>query len=428
MHNKLPEETNPAAAPPGPDRPHEATPVLRRESEARTTSSQGQPAGAQPPRQVHELQLHRNELELQNRTLRETQQELESAVHRYVDLYDSLPIGYVTLARDGRIVEANRTAADMMRIPREQLPGSLLGQFLSATDAARLPAYLEACIGGREARLFDATFEPRDATPIQVQISGRRADAGQASEVLIRAALTDVSELKQAQRVLEEVVAEQENFAYSISHDLRAPLLTIRGFATMLAEDLDSLGTDQGREILGRINRAGARMDQLLLTLLEYTRVSRAQVPFGPLSVSDVMNDVLVQHRGLVTESRARVEVAESLPAAVGSTALLGQALGNLLTNALKYTAKDQAPVVRISARVTERTVIITVADEGIGIAPANHERIFRIFERLHGVSAYPGTGIGLALVRRAAERMRGRVWVESEEGKGAKFHLELPR
>ena len=236
------------------------------------------------------------------------------------------------------------------------------------------------------------------------------------------------AQLKHAQRSLQEIVAEQENFAYSISHDLRAPLLTMRGFASMLLDDPGSFSPEQSREILGRINRAGARMDDLLLSLLEYTRVSRSDVPLGPLSLSEVVSDVLVQHRDLISESRAQLDVEEPLPAALGSTALLGQALGNLLTNAIKYTAKNQTPVVRIRARVTERTVIVTVADEGIGIAPENHERIFRIFERLHGVSAYPGAGIGLALVRRAADRMQGRVWVESEAGRGAQFHLELPR
>ncbi|HUR59806.1 MAG TPA: ATP-binding protein [Opitutaceae bacterium] len=379
-------------------------------------------------RLVGELQAQRGELEMQIRTLRETQAQLEGAVHRYVDLYDSLPIGYVTLTREGRIVEANRAAGEWLGVPREGLAGALLGDFLLAADAPRLPAYLETCAASRESQLFEATLAATGSKPIEVQISGRRADATHSNEVLIGAALTNVSELKEAQRGLEEIVAEQENFAYSISHDLRAPLLTMRGFASMLLEDGVSFTSEQSREILGRINRAGARMDDLLLSLLNYTRVSRSDVPLGPMSLSEVVRDVLVQHRGSIAESRAQVDVEEPLPAAMGSTGLLGQVLGNLLTNALKYSAKDRTPVVRISARLTERTVILTVADNGIGIAPANHERIFRIFERLHGVSAYPGTGIGLALVRRAAERMNGRVWVESEEGRGAEFHLELPR
>jgi PAS domain S-box-containing protein len=379
-------------------------------------------------RLVHELQVHRCELEMQNRALRETQAELENAVHRYTDLYDSLPIGYLTLTRDGRIVEANLTAGDMLGVPRERLAGAFFRKFLGEMDASRLADCLAACAGSAEAQLFEALVTPRGGSPRPVQISGRRADTREAGELLIRIALTGITELKEAQKVLEEIVAEQENFARSISHDLRAPLLTMRGFATILLEDGASFNTAQTREVLERINRAGARMDELLLSLLEYTRISRAQVPFGPLSISDVVNDVLVQHRGLLTQTRAHLEVVEPLPAAVGSTVLLGQIMSNLLTNALKYTPKDKPPVVRISAQVTESTVVITVADEGIGIAPQHHERIFRIFERLHGVSAYPGTGIGLALVRRAADRMHGRVWVESEEGKGAKFHVELPR
>ena len=377
---------------------------------------------------AHESEVLRCELEIRTRQLREKQQELDNFPLCYAELYDSLPIGYVTLSAEGKITEANLAAGDLLGLQRKKLPGLYLRQFIAGADAEKFAAYLAETIGSGERVVFDTTLEPRETTALPVQLSSRRAQAGLVGESVIRVAITDVSRVKEALHVLQEVVAEQESFAYSISHDLRAPLLTISSFSTLLAEESGDFNREQTHEVIGRIRRAALRMDELLLNLLEYTRVSRSNVPLEPLSVTEVVNDVLLQYQGAVNERNARISVQEPLPAAVGSRALLSQVLGNLLTNALKYTPKDRPPVIRITGRQKERTVVITVADEGIGIAAQHHERVFRIFERLHGVSAYPGTGIGLALVRRAADRMHGRVWVESEEAGGSRFHLELPR
>lgn len=376
----------------------------------------------------HELQVHRCQLEIQSRTLLQTRQELENAVHHYAELYDSLPIGYLTLSDEGKILEANQASSELLGVERGELRGLNLRQFLTAADADIIAGQLASALAKDERQVVDVMLEPRGGAPVAVQISCRRARPDPRADPVIRVALTDVSKEKNALHVLQQVVAEQESFAYSISHDLRAPLLTISSFATMLAEEPGEFNREQTHEVIGRIRRASLRMDELLLNLLEYTRVSRSNVPLEPLSVTEVVNDVLLQYQGAVNERNARISVQEPLPAAVGSRALLSQVLGNLLTNALKYTPKDRPPVIRITGRQKERTVVITVADEGIGIATQHHERVFRIFERLHGVSAYPGTGIGLALVRRAADRMHGRIWVESEEGRGSRFHLELPR
>ena len=384
-------------------------------------------AGEALQRLVGELQRQREELELQNRAMRDTQHALQEAVHRYADLYDSLPIGYVTLTATGRILEANQAAGDLLGVPRERLPGILLRTHVEAGDAAALPPFLDASLQTGERQTISIALARADGRPLPVQIACRPAK-GAGDEPLIRAALVDLSELRETQSALEGVIAEQENFAYSISHDLRSPLLTIKGFVAMLADDRESLDAGQMTEVIGRLNRAAGRMDALLTSLLDYTRVSRRSIPIESVSLAEVVSDVLLQHQSSIEERQAQIDVQPPFPAVMASRGLLSQALANLLTNALKFTRPGERPVVRIRAAGGEQTVVLTVADEGIGVAPQHHERIFRIFERLHGTSAYPGTGIGLALVRRAAERMRGRVWVESEEGKGARFHLELPR
>lgn len=390
------------------------------------TAPVGPDVGDRLQRLVHELQVQRCELEMQNRALREAQAELEHSVHRYADLYDSLPLGYLTLTPQGRIVEANRTAAEMLGMSREQLSGMYLRHFFSPADGVTLTAHLLKSAEHPDRQVAEVTLERRRTTPLPVQLSSHRTQLEEG--VFVRMALTDVSELKEAQRVLRDMVAEQESFAYSISHDLRAPLLTISTFSKVLAEDVGELSSAESIDIVHRIRRAACRMDDLLQNMLEYSRVSRAQTRLEEVPLAEIVKDVLVQHQGVIKERQARIEVQEPLPSAGGARPLLSQVLSNLLTNALKYTPPDRQPVVRIGARETERTVVLRVEDEGIGIAPEHQERIFRMFERLHGVSEYPGTGIGLALVRRAAERMRGRVWVESQEGKGSCFYLELPK
>lgn len=374
---------------------------------------------------LHELQVHQCELEIQNRTLRQAQDELEQSLQRYADLYDSLPIGYVTLAPKGRIIEANLTAAEMLGVARDQIIGSYLRQYIAAERASALAAHLDATLLLEGKQTIDTAFERSGKPPILVQISSRRHGS---DSPVIRAALTDVTALKEAQRALEDIVAEQESFAYSISHDLRSPLLTISSFSKVLAEDGTALSAEERMDIVQRIGRAAGRMDELLQNLLEYSRVSRAQAKVEPLNIREIVTDVMVQLQGLISDSGAEIDVQASLPVALGSRTLFAQCVGNLLTNALKYSQKGRKPVIRITARETPRTVIFCVADEGIGIAPHHQERIFRIFERLHGLAEYPGTGIGLAIVRRAVERMRGRVWVESEEGKGSRFLMEVPK
>ncbi len=375
---------------------------------------------------VHDLQTHQCELEMQNAALRETQQKLEHAFHRYSDLYDSLPIGYLTLTLDGRILEANLAAVELLGWPRDRVEGAVLRQFLPAEEATALALHLEESARTPGRQKLEATVLSRGTAPLRVQLA---TDASAVEGVpVLRMAITDISELKLAQGALQHIVEEQETFAYSISHDLRAPLLTISSFANVLLEDGAERSPQEQVDILGRIRRAALRMDVLLQDLLDYSRVSRARVVPQTIEVGAVVAEVLAQHQAAITERKAQITAPTGNFHVIGARALLIQVLGNLLSNALKYSPRDRPPVVRIEAEERERTLVISVADQGIGIAPKYQERIFRIFERLHGQAEYPGTGVGLAVVRRAAERMMGRVWVESEEGKGSRFFVELPR
>jgi signal transduction histidine kinase len=180
--------------------------------------------------------------------------------------------------------------------------------------------------------------------------------------------------------------------------------------------------------MLHRIENAAMRMEETLKHLLEYSMLAREELVMQALDLNEVLSDVLVEHRGMIQQVRADVIVSPALPPVRGSRVILGQVLANLLTNALKYTQPGVAPRVEIGATESANGVVIHVRDHGIGIEEKFHARIFEIFERLHGYTKYPGSGVGLAIARRAVERMNGRIWLESAPGVGSTFYIELVR
>lgn len=237
---------------------------------------------------------------------------------------------------------------------------------------------------------------------------------------------------------LEEINAELNSFSFSVSHDLRAPLRAVQGFADALLEDyaqvLDPLAYDYAQRIVD----AAQRMDILIQDLLVYSRLSRTDLRLQPVDLSMVMTDVLTQLEMTIIEQQAEIRLAEPFPRVIGHHSTLVQVITNLMTNAMKFVAPGVQPYVRVRAEIRSNSsaaesekqqwVRFWVEDNGIGIAPEQHERVFQIFERLHGIEAYPGTGIGLAIVRKGAVRMGGQAGLESSPGQGSKFWIELPQ
>jgi signal transduction histidine kinase len=245
---------------------------------------------------------------------------------------------------------------------------------------------------------------------------------------------------------LQEANTELEAFTYSVSHDLRAPLRAMQGFAQALLEDypdrLDALGQDYAQRIVS----AASRMDTLINELLAYSRLSRTELRLQPLSLTTAVEEALAQAEAEIQEKHALVRVEEPLLDVIGHRITLVQVVANLLANAIKFVAPGIQPQVRIWTEEVSRAggerdnyelqimnyelpkVRLWIGDNGIGIAPEHQQRIFRVFERLHGVDSYPGTGIGLAIARKGVERMGGRVGVESQPGQGSRFWIELPK
>jgi signal transduction histidine kinase len=235
-----------------------------------------------------------------------------------------------------------------------------------------------------------------------------------------------VQDLEDALERLEDATREIEAFTFSISHDLRAPLRGIQGFAdALVAEEQESV-SDEGLVLAERIRAAANRMERLIDDLLAYSHISRSDKAAAPVDLGLAIREAIEALAAEIAERDAEIEVADDLPMVIGAPTLLRQVVQNLIGNAIKFTAPDVRPKVKVHAESKGDSVRLWVEDNGIGIDVADQERIFGIFQRLHGVESYPGTGIGLAIARKAVRRMNGNIGVRSAPGAGSSFRVDL--
>jgi signal transduction histidine kinase len=275
----------------------------------------------------------------------------------------------------------------------------------------------------------DAAGRPVRGLGVVLDISTLRQTEGELREL---AAMLE-RRVEERTRALSESVAELEAFAYTVSHDLRAPLRGMEGFAQALIEDYaDSLGP-RGQRYAERIAAAAQRMDGLIGDLLEYSRLSRSEVTVRPVDPAGVVGGALADVGEAIERTGAAVEVVTPMPEVLGSPPVLRQVLANLIGNAVKFVPNGEAPRVKVwaerSSPAQSDQVRLWVEDNGIGVEPEHRDRVFRVFERLHSDSVYPGTGIGLAIVRRGAERMGGSAGLEDRPDgeRGSRFWVDLP-
>ncbi len=222
---------------------------------------------------------------------------------------------------------------------------------------------------------------------------------------------------------LQEKIAEMETFSYSIAHDMRAPLRSLSGFSELLLTEHADRLDEEGREFLRRIAASASRMDQLIQDILGYSRVMQGEAPRERVELAPLLRD-MIESYPLFHRARADIRIEGELPAVLGSEALFTQVFSNLLGNAVKFVAPGVKPLVRVHAERDGDRVRVHIRDNGIGIAPSQHAKVFAIFQQVRRDSG--GTGIGLSIVKKAVERMGGRVSLRSELGAGSTFTLEL--
>ncbi len=233
--------------------------------------------------------------------------------------------------------------------------------------------------------------------------------------------------LQQRTAALEEANKELEWFSYSVSHDLRAPLRAIDGFSRMLREEYDSQLGEEGRRYGETISRSAEHMGQLIGDILDFSRMSRHEIAMTPVDMTALALEVYVEVRGTAPAERAIVLHIGDLPPARGERAMLHQVWVNLISNAVKYTRPRPEAAIEAGGSTANGENTYWVKDNGVGFDMACADKLFGVFQRLHGDGEFEGTGIGLAIVKRIVTRHGGRVWAESKPGEGAIFYFALP-
>jgi PAS domain S-box-containing protein len=291
---------------------------------------------------------------------------------------------------------------------------------------------------------FEIAVEPRKLGKRVLLLNARKLYEKADSPTHILIALEDITARKRAEEqlhtinnelekrvsvrtaALEKSVQNMESFCYSIAHDLRAPLRSMRGFSELLSDLSGAEMSEEAKDYLERIKKSAERMDQLILGLLNYGRLNTVDLPLANVDLEKVFQEALAHCQHEIEEKHARIEKVSELPVVRGHDLTLKVSLTNLLSNAIKFVPPNVRPRIKIRCETKDACIRVWIEDNGIGIAPEHHQKIFGVFQRLHDAKSYPGTGIGLALVSRGIERIGGYTGVESMPGKGSRFWLEL--
>lgn len=375
---------------------------------------------------------------------------LEQSEQRLRNLIDGLgPYMFVGLMTpQGKLIEANRPALAAASLTPEDVLGKPFEETywwsysqdvqqqlrLAITRAAHGEASrydVQVRVAENRFIIIDFSLQPvwdqSGEVMFLVPSANVITERKQAEEALLK--LTHELEQRVADRTaaLADTNAELESFSYTVSHDLRAPLRAIQGLAQALQEDYaDALDT-LGRDYTQRLIAAAERMDKLIQDLLAYSRLTRADLKPETVDMGDVIEHACEQLATDIAQCHAIIKVQAPLPIVTAHPATLVQIMTNLIANAIKFVTPGVRPEINIRSERRDHGLRLWVEDNGIGIEAEHQERIFRVFERLHGIENYPGTGIGLAIIRKGAERMGGTAGVESALGQGSRFWIELP-
>jgi PAS domain S-box-containing protein len=349
--------------------------------------------------------------------------------------------GFWLVDMEGRLQEVNDAYAAMSGYTVPELLAMRVADLEAVERVADTAAHIERVTAEGQGR-FESQHRRKDGSLFDVEVSVQYQPSGGGPLV---AFLDDITERKAAeaevlrlnaeleQRVINRTAAleaanrELRSFSYSVSHDLRAPLRAVAGFAEILNQRYRDRLDETGAHYLDNVLTSSVRMGVLIDELLAYSRLGRGSIRVVPVALAPIVDHLRTVFGARTDEAGATLVVAGPLATPRGDPLLLEQILLNLVDNALTYRRPDVPPQIILSSVLRGRTVTLAVADNGIGIAPEYQERIFEVFTRLHSEGAYPGTGVGLATVRKAARLMGSDVTVASKEGEGSTFSLVLP-
>jgi PAS domain S-box-containing protein len=365
---------------------------------------------------------------------RELEGRIADRTRELVDLYDNAPCGYHSLDENGFIVRMNDTELRWLGYVRDEILGrmpfsDLLTESSRKTFSANYPVFMER--GWLKDLELEVLRKDGSILPVLVNATAQRDGSG--NFIRSRSSIVDNTDLKKAEETAKKALLameasnlELEAFSYSVSHDLRAPLRILDGFAERLRKEYELALDEEGKRLLSAISRNAKRMGELINDILAFSRIGRQEVAMTRLDMRAMAESA---YRELMTgreEAGIEFRVSE-LPEAWGDLPLVRQVWINLIDNAIKFTARKQRRVIEISACAAEAGIEYCIRDNGAGFDMAYSDKLFGVFQRLHSVREFEGTGIGLSIVRRIVGRMEGKVWGEGRVDEGAAFHFILP-
>ncbi len=358
---------------------------------------------------------------------------LSESERRFRATFEQAAVGIAHVAPDGRWLRANRRLCEIVGYSRDDLRGMTFQDITHPDDLDADFALVRQVLAGEiESYTMEKRYLRRDKSQIWTNLTVAlvRDDGGNPDYFI--SVVEDISKRKLAEQRLTDTVdalirsnSELERFAYVASHDLQEPIRTVVAFSQMLGREIGETGSPAIRECLDYIISGAKRMHDLICDLLAYSRTTGRDMPMLQVDCNVVLEAALLNLRAMIEESGADI-VVDPLPTVEGNSTQIMELFQNLIANGIKFARRDAPPRIRVSATHGERGWVFSVADNGIGISSDYHDQIFILFRRLHPSNIYPGTGLGLALCKRIVERRGGRIWVESEPGKGSTFFFTL--
>ena len=342
-------------------------------------------------------------------------------------ILDTSPDGVVVVGRNRRIAYANPAMEQLLGHPPAEVVGKPVDLYMHRCECLdRIAAALHP---EHPVRGQDLELRRRDGTVICVSVSASLLRLRDGTDVGAVAYLRDVTERRQTEEDLARSNAQLEHYVDAVSHDLRSPLVSLLGFSRLLREDYGARIDEKGRHFLDRIEQAGRTMESLIHDLLELSRIGRTEASKPLIDSRSVLAHLYAELKPRLDQDGAFLELPKDPPLLTCDRTRLYQLFSNLVGNALDHMGSVERPTIRVEVKTLQDAHQITVSDNGKGIDPAHHHRIFEIFQSLGPRrDGRRGTGIGLAIVKKIVETHGGRVWVDSDLGKGAHFYLTLPR
>ena len=376
---------------------------------------------------INELNVYLAELELQNEELRESQVELTELRDEYFNLFEFAPIGYFILDSSGVIRNVNYRGTQILGLDKEYVIGNSFFYFVKPEFIKIYSKYRKNAIRTYSKQSFELELIKKDRsffnTLIEMSIEGKG----------FKLAVTDITILKKTEKRLKGTVEELErsneelqSFAYITSHDLQEPLRTIASYAQLLERRYKNKLDPDADEFIDFMVDGASRMKEMIQGLLDYSRVGTRGHEFKEFEAQTALNYALNNLGASIGETGAEITYDE-LPIIFADKDQIIRVFQNLIGNTIKFRREGVRPKIHVSVQKTDDEYIFSVSDNGIGLEEQYSDKIFEVFKRLHAIGEYQGAGIGLAVVKRIIDRHGGRIWVESELGKGSTFYFTIP-